>query len=269
MAQSKFLTLPSELILCICAHLDSFTDVIALALTAPIFYDVWKLNTATISYFTILPKILKYIDEARVLFDAQHDAGLAQWRPGDDYQSVVHNTKHFYSNARCISRVCDLFDTELGDHPEQHWPHHPPNMTSSERVRFTRVCYLACAYLTLASMPDPRERLCSFLAARTMNELVHIRGLALWMSACMPESLGLPSGDMTGNGEGSVESTNTWANGLETMAEHWSKRVAGKVNVCPPFDWGYNPPALIVIFNLRLDLTDFFAKACIQKGIKR
>lgn len=267
MAQSTLLTFPSELIVCIYDHLDSFTDVIALARTAHIINDLWKGNTAGISYHIILPKILPCFAEAQLLFDAQHEAGVAQWHSGNDREAVIHNIKHFFANESTLSRICDLFNIDLGSQLKDHWAHHPSTLNPAERARFTRVCYLAWAYLTLAGIPDPRERLCSFLAARTMNELIHIRSVALWMHACTPESLGVPTGGATDNAEGLTAPANTWANGLETMAEHWSTRV--KVKRYNYLDWDYNQRAVLVAFHLRYDLTELFAKACVRKGIKQ
>lgn len=124
---------------------------------------------------------------------------------------------------------------------------------NDERTRFSRAGYLVWNYLTLASIPDPRERLCSFVAAKTMDELIRIRHLILWMYTCTPESrlaLGLSVPIARGYTDVWVGYNHIWAQGFATMAEHWATRRAGKAENRSFWVWDYAPPALIVAFDL-------------------
>ena len=245
------LTLPSELLVLIFQSLDTFADLSALTRTAPIFHNVWKRHTSAIA-LSILPRVVTCTAEADGLFDAQHEAGVAQRRRANDHASVVHNTRHFLSNARSVSRVCDRFEADMLPRLKVRWPDHAPRMTARERTRFARACYLVWTYLTVASVPDARGRLRAFLAGLPMAELIRIRHLALWMYACTPESrvsLGLPIAAAPGGTEVWVDYTNIWAKGLERMAAHWEERVAGKVECRSFWVWDYAPPALLVAFD--------------------
>lgn len=96
MASRSLSDLPSELVLGIYETFDDHHTITALNLTSRKFYDIWRLNTATITK-AVLPRAIDCFDLAQELLVVQGrspDGGQAGTR-----EAMLERSKHLLKNA--------------------------------------------------------------------------------------------------------------------------------------------------------------------------
>lgn len=203
MASASLSGIPPELLCQIFQSADDFSVVAALAQTARIFYNTWRMNSTSICK-AVAPRVFLTPTDAECLVDMQEEA-----EDGCDDRAILW-AKRLLSNARYASAAYKKWEVLSRDGDLVNFD--KDDDLPSERACFEHAFYCVRTVGVMARATHLREQASEFLDRCDLRELCRLVKLSTWvihLSWNDYRSLGLDFGDAT------------WRAGCDLVANSW------------------------------------------------